>query len=124
MVVGQRSGMCKRMTSQLFAVCFDARQPRRLAQFWAGVLGREVVEEVGGALVPGDDTQVSLRFLASSAQKLGPEYLHLHLTSASLEDQQHTVATALDLGASHLDVGRLPRRGTSCWPIPRATRST
>jgi hypothetical protein len=95
----------------LFAVCFDARRPLRLAQFWAGLLGREVVEEAGGALVPGDDTQLSLRFVASRAEKLRPDYLHLHLTSTSLANQQHTVAKALELGASHLDVGQRPEEG-------------
>jgi hypothetical protein len=99
------------MTCELFAVCFDARQPLRLAQFWAGVLGREVVEEAGGALVPGDDTQLSLRFVASRAEQLRRDYLHLHLTSTSLADQQDTVAKALDLGASHLDVGQRPEEG-------------
>lgn len=99
------------MTCQLFAICFDARQPLGLARFWAGLLGREVVEEAGGALLPGDDTQVGLRFVTSRAEKLRPEYLHLHLTSTSLADQQHTVTKALELGAGHLDVGQLPEEG-------------
>ncbi len=99
------------MTCRLSAVCFDARQPLRLAQFWAGVLGREVVEETGGALLPGDGTQLSLRFVASRAEKLQPDYLHLHLTSTSLADQQRTVNKALELGASHLDIGQRPEEG-------------
>jgi glyoxalase superfamily protein len=99
------------MTCHLFAVSFDARQPLLLARFWAGLLGRTVVEEAGGALVPGDDTQVSLRFVAGRAEKVGPDYLHLHLTSAGLDDQQNKVAQALELGASHLDVGQRPEEG-------------
>jgi len=99
------------MTSQLFAVCLDACQPLRLARFWAGVLARKVVEDAEGALLPGDDTQVSLRFVASQAVKLRPDYLHLHLTSNSLADQQSTVAKALELGAGHLDVGQRPEEG-------------
>jgi hypothetical protein len=100
------------MTCQLFAVCFDARQPLLLAQFWAGLLGREVVEEAcGGALVPGDDTQLGLRFVASQAEKLEPDYLHLHVTSTSEADQHHKVAKALQLGAAHLDVGQRPEEG-------------
>jgi hypothetical protein len=99
------------MTCQLLAVRFDAREPVRLARFWAGMLGREVVEEAGGALLPGDDTQVSLRFVASRAETRRPDYLHLHLTSISVADQQHTVAKALELGASHLDVGQRPEEG-------------
>jgi catechol 2,3-dioxygenase-like lactoylglutathione lyase family enzyme len=99
------------MTCQLFAVCFDASRPLRLARFWAGVLGREVVEDAGGALLPGDDTQLGLRFVPSPAEKVGRNRMHLHLTSASPADQQHTVAAALGLGARHLDVGQRPEEG-------------
>ncbi|MEV0227814.1 VOC family protein [Streptomyces sp. NPDC050704] len=99
------------MTCQLFAVCFDASQPLRLAQFWAGVLGREVVEDAGGALLPGEDTQLGLRFVPGRAEKVGQNRMHLHLTSAGPADQQHTVAAALRLGASHLDVGQRPEEG-------------
>jgi predicted enzyme related to lactoylglutathione lyase len=35
----------------------------------------------------------------------------LHLTSGDHADQQHTVATALGLGARHLDVGQRPEEG-------------
>jgi catechol 2,3-dioxygenase-like lactoylglutathione lyase family enzyme len=99
------------MTCQLFAVCFDASRPLRLARFWAGVLGREVVEDAGGALLPGDDTQLGLRFVPSPGEKVGRNRMHLHLTSASPADQQHTVAAALGLGARHLDVGQRPEEG-------------
>jgi hypothetical protein len=96
------------MLSQSLTVTFDAHDPIRVAQFWAGVLGRKVVEDADGVLVPGDDTQVGLRFVASGSAKTGPNRIHLHLTSTSLDDQQRTVATALSLGAGHLDVGQLP----------------
>ena len=99
------------MHSRLLAVTFDAHDPARLAQFWAGVLGREVVEDGGGALLPGEDAQLGLRFVQSDAAKAGPNRMHLHLTSASPAEQQHTVATALGLGARHLDVGQRPEEG-------------
>src|SRR3712207_9043445 len=99
------------MASQLLAVTFHAHDPARLAQFWAGMLGREVVEDTGGALLPGDDTQLGLRFVPSRAEKAGPNRMHLHLTSASPADQQHTVATALGLGARNFDVGQRPEEG-------------
>jgi len=95
----------------LLAVTFDAHDPVRLAQFWAGVIGREVVEDAGGPLLPGDDTQLGLRFVPSQAEKAGPNRIHLHLTSASPDDQQQTVATALGFGACHLDVGQRPEEG-------------
>jgi DNA replication protein DnaC len=62
---------------------------------------------------------------ASRAEKLRRDYLHLHLTSTSLADQQHTVAKALELGASHLDVGQRPEEGHVVLAGPEgATRST
>ena len=95
----------------LLAVTFDAHDPVRLARFWAGVLGREVVEDTGGPLLPGDDTQLGLRFVPSQTEKAGPNRMHLHLTSDSAADQQQTVTKALELGAHHLDVGQLPEEG-------------
>jgi hypothetical protein len=90
---------------------FDAHDAARVARFWAGTLGREVVDEPGGALLPGDGAQVALRFVASRAERVGPHRVHLHLTSTSLDDQQHVVASALKLGAAHLDVGQRPEEG-------------
>jgi len=51
---------------------------------------------------------VGLRFVGSATEKDGPDRVHLHLTSAGPGDQDRTVSTALELGASHLDVGQLP----------------
>jgi len=99
------------MASRLLALTFDAHDPARLAGFWAGVLGRGLVDDQRGALLPGSDTQVGLRFVRSEAEKVGPNWVHLHLTSSSHADQQDTVAAALELGAGHLDVGQLPEEG-------------
>jgi hypothetical protein len=97
--------------SRLLALTFDARDPARLAAFWAALLGRVVVNDLRGALVPASGTQVSLRFVRGGAEKVGPNRVHLHLTSTTLADQQDTVATALHQGARHLDVGQLPEEG-------------
>ncbi len=51
------------MPCRLLAVTFDAQDPARLARFWSGVLGWEVVNEPRGALLPGYNTQVGLRFV-------------------------------------------------------------
>jgi catechol 2,3-dioxygenase-like lactoylglutathione lyase family enzyme len=96
------------MPSGLLTLTFDAHDPARLAEFWAALLGRKVVREPSGALLPGDDTQVGLRFVAADSEQAGPDRVHLHLTSTTSEDQTRTVATALELGATHLDVGQLP----------------
>ncbi|MDG4798123.1 VOC family protein [Micromonospora sp. WMMD1082] len=99
------------MLSRLLTVTFDAHDPARLARFWAGMLGRQIIEEAGAALLPGDDTQPGLRFVASRAERVAPNHLHLHLTSTSLADQQHTVARARELGGDHLDIGQRPEEG-------------
>ena len=96
------------MSPPLVAVTFDAHDPAGLASFWGSLLDRQIVHEASGALLPADDTQVGLRFVAASTEKPGPNRLHLHLTSTSLEDQQRTVVMALSLGGRHLDVGQLP----------------
>jgi len=98
------------MTSRLLAICFGAPEPRALARFWAGVLGREVTDD-GLTLLPDGDTGLRLRFLPSDEPKAGPNRMHFDLTSASLEDQQRTVARALELGGRHIDVGQLPEEG-------------
>jgi hypothetical protein len=102
---------CAVMVSRLLSVTLDAHDPARPARFWAAMLRREVVADAGGALLPGEDTQLGLRFIPSRAEKVGRDRMHLHLTSTSDADQQHTVATALGLGASHLDVGQRPEEG-------------
>src|SRR3954451_11893842 len=97
------------MTAQLDAVCFAAIEPRRLARFWAGLLGREAADDV--TLLPDDETGFRIRFVATEEPKAGQNRAHFDLTSASLEDQQRTVARALELGARHVDVGQRPEEG-------------
>ena len=101
------------MASDLFALCFDANDPHGLARFWAGLLGRELAEDPhdGIALLPSEDTEFRIRFRSTQEQKSGPNQIHLHLTSISLDDQQSTVARALELGGRHIDVGQLPEEG-------------
>lgn len=101
-------GYRARMALRLQAVTYDARDPGRTARFWAGLLARDLVEEPGSVLLPGNDTQVGLRFLVTPTEKGSPNRLHLHLTSTSRLDQQRTVESALRLGGRHHDVGQSP----------------
>ncbi len=98
------------MASRLVAVTYDAHDPARLADFWAGVLDRDVVDDGGGLLVPGTDTQLGLRFVRSDSERTGQRRMHLHLTSEGTE-QQALVDRLIAEGASHLDVGQLPEEG-------------
>ncbi|EST21671.1 hypothetical protein N566_27225 [Streptomycetaceae bacterium MP113-05] len=101
------------MTSYLNALTFDAYEPTLLAHFWAGLLGWEPVDDPhdGVALLPTDDTGFRLRFLPVREPKTGPNQMHFDLTSTSLEHQRQTVATALGLGARHIDIGQTPEEG-------------
>lgn len=94
---------------RLLAVTFDSDAPAIVGRFWAGLLGREVLEESRGVLLPGDRTQVGLRFVEAKTEKAEQNRLHLHVTSGSPDDQRRTVDRALELG------GR--RRGTKPLPI-------
>jgi predicted enzyme related to lactoylglutathione lyase len=95
------------MVSRLDSVSFDVRDQALVSAFWAGLLDREVVAEAADvALVPGDETQVGLRFERSASRQVGPRRLHLHLTSTSLEDQARKVERVLDLGGRHFDAGQ------------------
>jgi catechol 2,3-dioxygenase-like lactoylglutathione lyase family enzyme len=93
---------------RLEAVTFDVTDAAAVATFWSGLLGRAVLTESGGAFLPGDKTQVGLRFVTSDTEQVGPRRLHLHLTSGSVEHQQRTVEMALCLGGRHIDVGQGP----------------
>ena len=62
-------------------------------------------------ILPGDASGFRIGFAPTGAPKSGPNQVHLHLTSTSLDDQQETVDRALRLGARHLDVGQRPEEG-------------
>ena len=96
------------MDLRLVALQLDAPDPAVPAAFWAGLLGRAAVVEPGGTLVPGEGTQLGLRFVPSTEPKVAQNPVHLHLTSTSPGDQEATVARALELGGTHVDVGQLP----------------
>jgi predicted enzyme related to lactoylglutathione lyase len=98
------------MPCDLFALSVDANDPPRLARFWAGVLGWETADDPrdGVALLPADDTGFRIRFLPTNEPKTGQNRMHFDLTSASLEDQQETVARSLALGARRIDIGQGP----------------
>ncbi|MET8123276.1 VOC family protein [Micromonospora sp. NPDC005189] len=98
------------MTAHLFGISFDASEPLRLARFWSGILGREIVDDAqdGVLLLPTDDTGFRIRFAPYPQPKVVQNRMHFDLTSSSLEDQRQTVARALELGARHIDIGQGP----------------
>lgn len=94
------------MPSRLHALTVDATDPAALARFWAAMLGWDVID--GTQLLPTDDTGFRLLFVPTDEPKAAQNRMHFDLTSSSLEDQQGTVAKALELGGRHTDVGQRP----------------
>lgn len=94
------------MPSRFLSVTFDSHKPGPVAAFWATLLGRELLPDDRGLLLPGNPTQVGLRFVA--APKKRAARLHLHLNTTSRDDQLRTVETVLRLGGRHIDVGQRP----------------
>ncbi|WP_433387140.1 VOC family protein [Micromonospora sp. KLBMP9576] len=75
---------CAVMTSRLLAVTFDAHAPARLAQFWAGMLGREVTGDADDDSCLERTTSSAFASCRTAPSGWGPRRrTHLHLTSAS-----------------------------------------
>ena len=96
------------MSLRIVAVAFGALDPAAVGSFWGGVLGREMVAEANGVLLPGDDTQIGLRFVAAPTETSGRNRLHLHLTSSTAGDQRRMVETVLKLGGRRFGTEPLP----------------
>jgi Glyoxalase-like domain len=101
------------MPLRLVALCVDANDPPGLARFWAEALRWDVADRTAEAvrLVPTDGTRFRIDFLPVPAPKVGPNRLHLDLTSTSLDDQRGSVARLVELGARHIDIGQRPDEG-------------
>lgn len=89
------------MAARLHALTILAVDPESAASFWGGLLGwpRAGVELTA---IP-----FGITFVRSDEPVRLPHQVHLHLTSNS-STQDETIARALALGASHLDVGQQP----------------
>ncbi|MDO8364862.1 MAG: VOC family protein [Actinomycetota bacterium] len=97
-------------TSRLVTLNIDANDPILLARFWAVALRWEVGEanDDGVLLVPTDGTRFDILFAPVPEPKVGPNRLHLDLTTTSLDDQRQSVAQLIELGGRHIDIGQRP----------------
>lgn len=99
-------------TSRIDALCFDANEPHRQAQFWAAALGWELSESDGEiALTPTDGTRFGILFEPTRVKKTGQNNIHLDVTSTSIEDQQDMVDRLIGHGARHVDIGQREDEG-------------
>ena len=92
------------MTARLRALAVRTADVEVAATFWGGLLGWR---RAGSGLLPGPDAPFGITFVDSDEPVRLPAQVHLHLTS-NASTQQATVARAIALGATHLDVGQQP----------------
>jgi hypothetical protein len=98
------------MTVELVALAFDAATPPQLARFWASALGWDVArsDDDRAELVPTDATSFGIVFRHAAHPRGGRNRIHFDLTTSSSDDQLHTIAELLALGAAHVDIGQGP----------------
>ena len=104
------------MALTLVSLSFDANDPDRLAAFWAGALGWDLVGATGDEIGvrPTDGTRFGLRFVADPTPKTVKNPIHLDLLGESVEDQQTVVERLRGLGAEHVDIGQA---GDETWTV-------
>lgn len=92
------------MAATLRALTILASSPDAAAAFWADLLGWPRTGLELGA------TPFGIAFVQSDEPVRLPNQVHLHLTSNG-STQAETVARAIALGATHIDVGQQPDEG-------------
>ncbi len=97
------------MACELVALTFGSPDPERLARFWGGLLGQGgTIERDAPSLTALPEVRFSLRFVAGTGEKWGPNQMHPDLKPTSHQEQAAAVHRGLELGARHLDVGQGP----------------
>jgi predicted enzyme related to lactoylglutathione lyase len=101
------------MSVGLVALCVDANDPLGLARFWAAALRWKVADQTSARVrvVPTDGTRFRVDFMPVAEPKVGPNRVHLDLTTTSLDDQRESVARLVELGGRHIDIGQRPEEG-------------
>ncbi|GAA3453399.1 hypothetical protein GCM10018962_52320 [Dactylosporangium matsuzakiense] len=98
------------MTSRIAAIAIDAHDLRKVADFWAAVLGWTVTEEVPDEIItiaPAGEPGVSIDVVKVPEGKTVKNRLHLDIR-ADGSTQAQEVERVLALGARPADVGQGP----------------
>ena len=101
------------MSSRLYNVTIDARDPRALAEFWRQVLEYEIAYEEADAVAiepPDDDAAPALVFVPVPEEKATKNRLHFDLAS---DDGAAEVERLIRLGARRVDIGQ----GDVSWVV-------
>jgi predicted enzyme related to lactoylglutathione lyase len=95
------------MASHFYQLVIDAHDPRKLAGFWASVLGQRILFEADEEVIVGAGEQAypGLCFVPVPEGKTVKNRLHIDLNP---DDQQAEVDRLVGLGARRADVGQGP----------------
>jgi predicted enzyme related to lactoylglutathione lyase len=95
------------MPSRFYQLVIGAHDPRRLARFWAAVLGQDILYETDDEVIVGADEHryPGLCFVPVPEDKTVKNRLHIDLDP---DDAGAEVERLLRLGARHADVGQGP----------------
>ena len=95
------------MTSRFSELCIDCHEPRHVAEFWAAVLGWNIIAGNGDEVEVSDPdgSLPTLLFVHVPESKTVKNRLHIDVSPRDL-DQAEEVERILALGATHADVGQ------------------
>src|SRR3954470_23895315 len=95
------------MTSAFAVLAIDAHAPRRIADFWAAVLGWRVVDESDGlvSIAPADARWPTIDVVPVPEAKTVKNRLHLDLRADGTSTEEE-LERLLSLGARRVDVGQ------------------
>jgi hypothetical protein len=118
-VVGNQRAWCSTRCDdgavgfELVGLVMDSNSPSELAQFWARALRWDISTTASGdlELIPTDPTSFRLAFRDGAEPKVAQNPIHFDLTSASIDDQQSSVADLIAHGAKPADVGQVGDEG-------------
>ncbi len=101
-----------RMPSRWYTVVVDCADPAKVAEFWAAVLGYQVIFNAPDEVVIAKDehTYPGLAFVPVPESKTVKNRLHIDLNP---DDQQAEVERLLALGAKQVDIGQ----GDVSWVV-------
>jgi predicted enzyme related to lactoylglutathione lyase len=98
------------MTSRIAVIAIDAIAPRPVAEFWAAVLGWQIVEEDADGVVsiaPADTAWPTIDVVKVPERKGVKNRLHLDLRADGITAEEE-VKRLLAIGARPVDVGQEP----------------
>jgi catechol-2,3-dioxygenase len=94
------------MAARLNEIVVDSHDPERLAAFWIGVLGWEVVDrDEGSVVIAGSSRGPLILFEPGADDKVVKNRLHLDVNPTD-RDRDAEVARIVELGASPVDIGQ------------------